>query len=236
MAKYYTADEFFRALRKVIKGKSEGGGLFSFEGPKYIVRSGCWTITYDTQTPLLLTSYYSSQDCARMYAGFVNRDGLRFHIYRKTLFSGIKHLLGMQDIIIGDPEFDAAFVITANKPEQAKALFSDQKLRDLISAQQMVNIRTRFDAADFTGGFGDKSDELHFEVPGAFWEVEPLKGLFELFEEMLRQLVRIGSAYELDPSVPVDLPPADSLLRPARQSVETNPDQLPRPADIPQGP
>src|SRR2546427_444864 len=127
----------------------------------------------------------------RMYSRFVNRDGFKFDIYRNTLLTGLGHLLGMQDIIIGDLAFDAEFVVKANKPEQAKALLSDPKLRELLLAQPNVSLRNRFDAERLGGGFERNADELHFEVVRDISDVDLLKALFDIFAETLRQLVRI---------------------------------------------
>ena len=49
-----------------------------------------------------------------MRAPYVNPEGFRFTIYRKGIFSELGKLLGMQDIEVGDPEFDEAFIIKGN--------------------------------------------------------------------------------------------------------------------------
>ena len=47
----------------------------------------------------------------------MNKDGFRFKIYRKTVFSGLGKMLGMQDIEVGYADFDEAFILikTANR-------------------------------------------------------------------------------------------------------------------------
>ena len=62
-----------------------------------------------------------------MRAPYVNPEGFRFTIYRKGLFSDLGKLLGMQDIEVGDPEFDEAFIIKGN---------DESKVRDALRQPQ----------------------------------------------------------------------------------------------------
>ena len=73
---------------------------------------GPWTITLDTYTES--TRRQSHVTYTRMRAPYVNPEGFRFTIYRKGFFSDLGKLLGMQDIEVGDPEFDEAFIIKGN--------------------------------------------------------------------------------------------------------------------------
>ena len=57
-----------------------------------------------------------------MRAPYINPEGFRFTIYRKGFFSGLGKLLGMQDIEIGDPEFDEAFIIQGQRRVQGHEL------------------------------------------------------------------------------------------------------------------
>jgi hypothetical protein len=50
--------------------------------------------------------------------------GLRCEVYPEDLLSGIRKLIGSEDIEIGSPQFDAAFVITANSPATARELLT----------------------------------------------------------------------------------------------------------------
>ena len=86
----------------------EGG---FWKGSKVQSHVGPWTITLDTYTE---SSGESSTTYTRMRAPYVNPEGFRFTIYRKGPFSGLGKLLGMQDIEVGDPEFDEAFIIKGN--------------------------------------------------------------------------------------------------------------------------
>src|SRR5436305_1854891 len=62
-----------------------------------------WTITLDTYT---VSTGNSSVTYTRMRAPYVNKDGFRFTIYRKSLLSDLWKLFGMQDIEVGGPKFN----------------------------------------------------------------------------------------------------------------------------------
>jgi len=134
-----------------------------------------------------------------MRAPFVNRDGFRFTIYRRGLFSDLGKLLGMQDIEIGDAEFDRDFVIKGNNEAQVLTLFGSLRVRQLIQAQSSIRLEVKDDEGWFSANFPEGVDELYFQVVGVVKDVERLKSLYALFAETLNHLCHIGSAYENDP-------------------------------------
>jgi hypothetical protein len=189
-------DEAWRQLSQEIGAEFVDGGLW--KGNKVQVHIKPWTITLDTYD---VNTQYSHVTYTRMRAPYVNPEGFRFTIYRKGFFSEVGKLLGMQDIVVGDPEFDEAFIIKGNDEARLQTLFADARLRELIQVQPTI----RLDVKDGEGWFGPKFpenvDELHFQVIGVIKDVGRLKGLFDLFAAVLEQLCRIGSAYKQEPGV-----------------------------------
>ena len=96
-------DEVWRQLSEDIGAEFIEGGFC--KGSKVQAHVGPWTVTLDTHTD---SSGESSTTYTRMRAPYVNPEGFRFTIYRKGLFSELGKLLGMQDIEVGDFEFDEA--------------------------------------------------------------------------------------------------------------------------------
>jgi hypothetical protein len=189
-------DEVWRQLSQEIGATFVTGGVW--KGNKVQAVVGPWTVTLDTYT---VNTQHSHVSYTRMRAPYVNPEGFRFTIYRKSVFSGLGKMLGMQDIEIGDPEFDEAFIIQGNNEPRVQHLFADRALRALVQAQPTI----RLDVKDSEGWFGpkfpDNVDELHFQVVGVITDVERLKSLFELFTAVLEQLCKIGSAYKQEPGV-----------------------------------
>ena len=132
-----------------------------------------------------------------MRAPYVNPSGFRFTVYRRGLFSDIAKRLGMQDIEIGDAEFDRDFIIKGNDEAQVRALLASERIRRLIAAQPEMYFTVKDDEGWFGASFPKGVDELYFLVGGTITDVGRLKALYELFGETLDQLCRIGSAYDV---------------------------------------
>ncbi len=94
-------DEVWRRLSQEIGAEFVEGGMW--KGNKVQAHVGPWTVTLDTFTE---SSTDHSVHYTRMRAPYVNAEGFRFTIYCKGVFSTLGKFLGMQDIEVGDPEFD----------------------------------------------------------------------------------------------------------------------------------
>jgi hypothetical protein len=102
----------------------------------------------------------------------------------------------MQDIEIGDFEFDEAFIIKGNDADRVRVLFSDPKIRQMIQDQPKIRLEVKDSEGCFGPKFPEDVDELRFQVVGVIKDVERLKALFDLFAAILNQLCKIGSAYK----------------------------------------
>jgi hypothetical protein len=172
-------------------------GRFS-RGEKVQAHVKDWIVTLDT---FVVSTGKTSTVLTRMRAPYVNADNFRFKIYRKGFFSSLGELLGMQDVQVGYPDFDEAFVIKGSDEIKLMSLFANEKIRQLIQAQPSISLEVRDDEGWFGTHFPEGVDELRFQVVGVIKDVERLKHLFDLFSEVLNQLCHIGSAYETDPNV-----------------------------------
>src|SRR6516165_2925790 len=190
-------DEVWRQLGEDIGAEVVQGGFWK-GGSKVQAHVGPWTVTLDTYT---VSSGHSHYTFTRLRAPYVNPEGFRFTIYRKGFFSDLGKLLGMQDIEVGDPEFDEAFVIKGNDEETVRDLFANPKIRQVIQAQPRIRLEVKDSEGWFGPRFPEGVDELHFEVLGVIKDVEGLKALFDLLATVLDQLCRIGSAHRMSPDV-----------------------------------
>ena len=188
--------EVWEKLSQEIQAQYVDGGLW--KGDKVVAKVGEWTVTLDTYT---VSTGKSSTTFTRMRAPYINKDGFRFKIYRKNIFSGIGKLFGMQDIEIGIPTFDDRFIIQGNNKLKIMELFSSSRVRELIEKQPEIYFSVKDDEGWFGTAFPQGVDELYFQVIGVIRDIERLKSLYDLFAEILNQLCHIGSAYEDDPKV-----------------------------------
>ena len=189
-------DEVWRELSSEVGGEFIEGSFT--QSSKVRVKVKEWTITLDTFT---VSTQNSSSTYTRMRAPFVNADQFRFTIYRRSVFTNLGKLLGMQDIEIGDAAFDEAFVIKANDQSKVRELFRLAKLREMVDSQPSIHLTVKDDEGWFGAEFPEGVDELYFQVGGVLRDIERLKSLYLLFALTLNSLCHLGTAYEDDPGL-----------------------------------
>lgn len=161
-----------------------------------------WTITLDAYDQVISTGKSVVViPHTRLRAPYVNKDGFRFEIYRRGFFSDVAKWFGAEDVEVDQQPFDEDFVIKGNNHAQLKALFANEAIRNLLSAQPKVMFSVLDDEGWFGAKFPEGVDKLEFMVEGVIKDVDQLKSLYDLFAETLDHLCRIGSAYENDPQV-----------------------------------
>ena len=188
-------DEVWRQLSQEIGAEFVEGGFW--KGSKVQAHVGPWTVTLDMGT----SDEDGESPATRLRAPYINPEGFRFTIYRKNLFSDLGKFLGMQDIEVGDPEFDEAFIIKGNDESKVVSLFSNSTIRQMIQDQPKFRLEVKDSEGWFGPEFPEDVDELSFQVVGVIKDAERLKALFDLFTAVLDQLCRIGSAYKQEPGI-----------------------------------
>jgi hypothetical protein len=189
-------EDVWRQLSNEIGAEFIGGGFW--KGNKVEAHVAPWTITLDTYT---VSTGHSQITYTRMRAPYINPDGLRFTLYRKGFFSDFAKLLGMQDIEVGDFEFDDAFIIKGTDEMKIRELFADARLRALVQAQPTIRLSVMDDEGWFGTRFPKGVDELHFQVVGVIADLGRLKALFDLFSVTLDRLCQVGSGRKEEPGV-----------------------------------
>jgi hypothetical protein len=192
-------DEIWSQLSQEIGADYEEEGFF--KAGKVVLSYREWEITLDTYT---VHTGKSTIIYTRMRAPYVNRDGFRFNIYRKNIFSWIGKLLGVNDIEIGDSFFDDEFIIQGEPEHLVRSLLTNGEIRRLIQSQPDIHFQVKDDEGWFRKSFPEGVDELYFEVVGVIKDKERLKNLFDLFSAVLDHLCRLGSAYENGPELKLE--------------------------------
>jgi hypothetical protein len=192
-------EEIWSQLSQEIGAEYEESGFF--KGDKVVLTHREWEITLDSYA---VHTGKSTIVYTRMRAPYVNRDGFRFNIYRKSSFSWIGKLFGVKDIEIGDSFFDEQFIIQGEPESLVNRLLSNVAVRQLIQSQPGIHFQVKDDEGWFKAKFPEGVDELYFEVVGIIKDKERLKKLFDLFALVLDELCRFGSAYETSPQVTVE--------------------------------
>jgi hypothetical protein len=190
-------EEVWKQLCGEIGADFIDGGFW--KGDKVVAHVKGWTVTLDVYT---VSSGHNTITFTRMRAPFVSQAGLRFRIYRKSLFSGLGKMLGMQDIEVGySSQFDDDFIVQGNDETRIRALFANPEIRRLIEEQPQIRLELKDDEGFYCTRFPDGVDELYFQATGVIRDVERLKKLFDLFAEVLEEMHRLGYASDADPGV-----------------------------------
>jgi hypothetical protein len=187
-------DEIWRQLSDQIGGDFVQGGFW--KGSKVQAPYKQWTITLDTSK---VFTGHMIHSFTRMCTPYVSKDGFQFAIHRTAFIFELGKKLGMQDIEIGEPDFDKAFIIKGDDDIKLRAMFGNQKLRRLI--EQLPRFHLTVKSNRLGTSLPEGVDELFFAVGGIVKDIELLISFFDLFAEILDHLCDIGSAYENDPGV-----------------------------------
>lgn len=182
--------EIWQQLSREIDGEYIEKGYFT--SPKVTAQHKNWNITLDT---------YQNDDTTytRISSPYISKHGFQFRIYRHGMLSDLGKFFGMQDIEVGDTEFDEAFIIKGNDPYKVQLLFESEAIRNLLQSLSKIDLKVKDGSPLFQRRKTIKPTEnLHFQAIGVIKDIEQLKLLFELFAETLNQLCAIGAAYEED--------------------------------------
>lgn len=191
------ADDVWRKLSDQLGGEflDQGG----WRQDKVVARLDPWVVTLDVHSE---PHYRHEAIFTRFRAPYVNPDGFRFNIYRQPVWAGVARLLGMQDVRVGCPEIDKKFVVKTNNPAQARRLFANVRLCDLLLCEPDAHLHVRDSGDWFAEEYPEGVDELVLEIEGRVTSLARLEKLYALFAETLHTLCHIGSAYEQDPKLP----------------------------------
>jgi hypothetical protein len=188
-------EEIWRQLSAEVHGRYvEGRGVW--KGDRVEAAHDQWTVTLDQY---VVSTGEVTIPYTRFRAPYLNSSGFRFRVYRRSRFSALGKMMGMQDLEIGDAAFDEAFIIQGSDASKVRLLLSNPKIRELVAAQPEIEFSVKDDEGWFGPKFPEGVDELCFLAHGIIKDVARLRQVYELFAEALDELCRMGDAYRTDP-------------------------------------
>ncbi len=192
-------DVIWAQIAKDIGGDYIDGGFWKKDVLRY--HHNNWELLLDTFTRSTGKTHVTY---TRMRVPFLNKDGLRFKIYREGFFSGVGKFFGMQDLQVRDPRFNRNFIIQGNDKTKIEQLLNDYQLKMLFEMVPKVHVEIKKDEGWFGRSYPQGVDVLYFERVGVIKDKETLQLLFRLFSAVLDRLVRIDSAYVDDPKITLE--------------------------------
>ncbi len=101
--------------------------------------------------------------------------GFKFALHHEAFLDEVGKFFGMQDVVIGYPEFDKKVVVKTNDEQQVKSFFADERLRTPWQSLQHFNLHT--------SGHTDDEDgiQLKLDIEDAITNMEELRSLYNGF-------------------------------------------------------
>lgn len=163
------------------------------ESDKVCVYIEPWEIILDTFTR---KSGKHSKTYTRIRAPFRNTDEFYFKIYHEYFFHKAAKYFGMQDIQIGDEEFDKLFIIKGNDEFKIQWMLDNQGVKDLLYQIKNVHFEIRGDEGVFSHStYKQGADELYFSIGKVIKDIDELKRIFDLFALILNKITELDSGY-----------------------------------------
>jgi hypothetical protein len=112
-----------------------------------------------------------------------NETSFRFNIEKQGLKHEIGKLFGMQDVIVGYPEFDKKFLIQTNDVDKVKKVLSNAEVSNELLKHPIVDFKIRERKIGMT-----KEIVLDLSLEGGITEPDTLKSAFQPFKIVLNSL------------------------------------------------
>lgn len=152
-------------------------------------------ITFDTYTHIIVAGRSSREyEYSRVRVELVLADNLKFKLLRQGFIDSIGKLFGAQDIVIGDKEFDKAFIVKGNNDGKIRQLFSNTAIRNLVLSHNDISLQMLDTVGLFDEKIQDGHSVLYFISEEKIKHIEQLNSLYKLYIELLNQIIIISSA------------------------------------------
>jgi hypothetical protein len=116
-------------------------------------------------------------------------------LHNSSTIEEVGKIFGVQDVVVGDANFDKAFIVQGSNPALLREVFADSHLCELFLSQKAVNLCT-IDHQHKNFGINPPSgvNFLTFTEKGAINSFDRLTGIFELMTATIERLVYLEIA------------------------------------------
>jgi len=151
-----------------------------------------WQLTYQAWST-------SQQDHrASVSLPFKSDRDFTFSVSNRNWLGDTLKVFGMQDIIVGDKDFDRDYYIQGSDVALVRELFQSEELKELIGAQRSMRLEIRKTPAS------DSSHEVHmlyFEVHETIESYERLRAIHDLISCAIEELCHLKVASRTVPQL-----------------------------------
>ncbi len=176
--------EIWMELAQSVKGDLIEASGYA-KSPMIVLKHHNWEIVID---------YYAENNngYTRVRIPVVNTSNVHLTLYKENFLSSIGKVLGTQDILIGNKQFDDKFMIKGNNEKLITQLFSNEHLRELVMLRTgNFSLAIREEVRWLKKSFPTGVDEIYFVENGILKDSIELKELIKLFRTLLDNLLEI---------------------------------------------
>jgi hypothetical protein len=106
-------------------------------------------------------------------------DGFRFALHHESFLDKAGKLLGLEDKVIGYPDFDKEFIIKTNNEAKVKTVFEEASVRGYFQSLEAFNLHI---------AHADGADRLELEIEQAITDATTLHAVYRAFANVLIKL------------------------------------------------
>lgn len=172
--KSYSADQAWAKITEDFEANSE-----ILEYAVRIDEAGCSiTISIDID---LGGGFEGGYAVTRFVSDLKSFDEFRFSLHHQGFIDEIGVMFGMQDLIIGDPEFDKNVVVKSNNEHRINDLLADPSVRDVLASLTGFKFHIGHHHSDHTEV---ESAYLELRIDDGITDIQNLRILYDVFFEI----------------------------------------------------
>jgi hypothetical protein len=122
--------------------------------------------------------FESGYEFTRLTSRILEKNDFRFALHHEDFMDKMGKLMGMEDVIIGYPEFDDKLIIKTNDPSKVKTVFSDKAVRELFQSLTDFTIHIHHHVIDNEKG---KEPFLELEIQRGVTNPIELRKIYHAF-------------------------------------------------------
>jgi hypothetical protein len=128
---------------------------------------------------------------------FTPVNDFKFSLYRKSFIDSIASFFHSQDITIGYPDFDKAFIVKGSDEFKIQTLLSNDTIRETLQSQKDLRLEIVQDEDFSRNTIPTGARELYFSVDETIESIEELKTLHNLFKVLIDELIQLNEILPL---------------------------------------
>lgn len=121
----------------------------------------------------------------RFVANLKSFDDFRFSLHPQDFIAGIGKLFGMEDTVLGYPEFDKEIIVKTNHPERLREILSDPAIRETLQSLPQFTFHISHHSSANTAV---ESASLELRIDDGITEPARLRSIYNVFFLVLEKV------------------------------------------------